>query len=110
MAGPISKSAIRNDLLPKEHRMKFTICNIETESGASAAIIVGNKVIEIASATGQDQDRDMLTLISSWETNLPRLEMIAADPEKLGRPVDSVRLLAPITNPGGIFCTGANYS
>ena len=90
--------------------MKFRLCNIETESGASAAIIVDDKVIEIASATGHERDRDMLTLVSSWDTTLPRLDMIAADSRKSGRPVDSVRLLAPITNPGGIFCTGANYS
>jgi len=90
--------------------MKFRLCNIETESGASAGVIVDDKVIEIASATGRERDRDMLTLVSNWDTILPRLETIAAGSEKLGRPVDSVRLLAPITNPGAIFCTGANYS
>jgi len=109
MAGLVSKSTTRKDI-GKDYRMKFTLCNIETESGASAGIIVDDKVIEIAAATGRERDRDMLSLISSWVTTLPRLDMIAAGSEKLGRPIDSVRLLAPITNPGGIFCTGANYS
>ena len=52
----------------------------------------------------------MLALMSDWDANLPRLDALAGDAERLGKPVASVRLLAPITNPGGIFCTGANYS
>jgi 2-keto-4-pentenoate hydratase/2-oxohepta-3-ene-1,7-dioic acid hydratase in catechol pathway len=90
--------------------MKFTLANIETASGASAAIVVGNKVIEIAPVTGRDQDRSMLALMSDWQANLPRLEAVADKSNEFGIPLASVKLLAPITNPGAIFCTGANYS
>src|ERR1700742_4814799 len=90
--------------------MEFALATIETEFGASAGIIVNGKAIDIAASTGRSQDRDMLALMSDWDANLPRLDALAGDAERLGKPVASVRLLAPITNPGGIFCTGANYS
>jgi 2-keto-4-pentenoate hydratase/2-oxohepta-3-ene-1,7-dioic acid hydratase in catechol pathway len=90
--------------------MKFTLANLETLSGASAAIIMNEKVVAIAAVTGRDQDRNMLALISDWQANLPRLEAVAAKIDALGVPVASVKLLAPITNPGAIYCTGANYS
>ena len=90
--------------------MKFTLANIETASGASAALVVGHKVIEIAPVTGRDQDRSMLALMSDWQTNLPRIEAVADKVNGSGIPLASAKLLAPITDPGAIFCTGANYS
>jgi 2-keto-4-pentenoate hydratase/2-oxohepta-3-ene-1,7-dioic acid hydratase in catechol pathway len=90
--------------------MKFALASIEAPTGASAAIVVGQKVIEIAPATGREQDRNMLALMSDWQANLPRLDMLAANAGESGFPLASVKLLAPIANPGAIYCTGANYS
>jgi 2-keto-4-pentenoate hydratase/2-oxohepta-3-ene-1,7-dioic acid hydratase in catechol pathway len=92
--------------------MKFTLANIATTSGPSAAIVIGQKVVEIAPVTGRDKDRDMLALMSDWQANMPRLEAIAAkaDEPELGIPLAVAKLLAPITNPGAIYCTGANYA
>ena len=89
--------------------MTFTLATRETNRGPSAAMIVGERVIEIPFADDREQQSDMLALVSEWETNLPRLEALAADPEKTGEPLASVKLLAPILNPGAIFCAGANY-
>jgi 2-keto-4-pentenoate hydratase/2-oxohepta-3-ene-1,7-dioic acid hydratase in catechol pathway len=88
----------------------FKLANIETSTGASAAIVVGDKIIDVASTTGRHEDCDMLTLISQWDVNLSRMDAIAANTAALGKPLDELRLLPPITNPGGIFCAGANYS
>ncbi len=88
--------------------MSFTLGTIQTERGPSAAIIVGDRVIDIAAATGREEDRSVLTLMSGWVANLARLDELAAK-AGAGVPLSSVKLLAPITNPGGIFCAGANY-
>ncbi|HTK35341.1 MAG TPA: fumarylacetoacetate hydrolase family protein [Caulobacteraceae bacterium] len=90
--------------------MKFQLATIDSGSGPSAALIVGDKVVEVAAATGREADRSMLALISGWDANLPRLEAVAAKADSLGAPLASAKLLAPITDPGGIFCVGANYS
>jgi 2-keto-4-pentenoate hydratase/2-oxohepta-3-ene-1,7-dioic acid hydratase in catechol pathway len=90
--------------------MNFTLANVETTSGASAAIVVDQKVVEIAPLTRRDHDRDMLALISDWQINLPRLEALATKADVLGIPLSSAKLLAPITNPGAIYCAGANYA
>jgi 2-keto-4-pentenoate hydratase/2-oxohepta-3-ene-1,7-dioic acid hydratase in catechol pathway len=90
--------------------MTFQLASIESEAGPSAALIVGDKVVEVAAATGRDADRSMLGLVSAWEANLPRLEAAAARAGELGKPLASVKLLAPITDPGAILCVGANYT
>jgi 2-keto-4-pentenoate hydratase/2-oxohepta-3-ene-1,7-dioic acid hydratase in catechol pathway len=90
--------------------MNFALANKETTSGASAAVVVNQKVLEIAPLTRRDEDRDMLALISDWQVNLPRLEAVATKAEELGLPLSSAKLLAPITNPGAIYCAGANYA
>jgi 2-keto-4-pentenoate hydratase/2-oxohepta-3-ene-1,7-dioic acid hydratase in catechol pathway len=89
---------------------KFTLATIATENGPSAAIIVGDRAIEIAAATSREQDRSVLAIVSDWEHSLPRLDALASRTAELGKPLDSVKLLAPIPDPGGIFCAGANYS
>jgi 2-keto-4-pentenoate hydratase/2-oxohepta-3-ene-1,7-dioic acid hydratase in catechol pathway len=90
--------------------MTFKLASIGSDQGAAAALVVGDRVVEIASATGAEQDRSMLALISNWPMSLPRLQEIAARADKLGKPLESVKLLAPIANPGGIYCAGSNYS
>jgi 2-keto-4-pentenoate hydratase/2-oxohepta-3-ene-1,7-dioic acid hydratase in catechol pathway len=89
--------------------MSFTLANLETERGPAAAIVVGDKIIDIAAATGRDSDRNMLALMQDWAATLPRLDDLAGKADSLGKPLSSARLLAPITNPGGIFCAGSNY-
>jgi 2-keto-4-pentenoate hydratase/2-oxohepta-3-ene-1,7-dioic acid hydratase in catechol pathway len=90
--------------------MSFTLANLETDRGPSAAIIVGDRIIDLAAATGRDADRSMLSILESWDANLARLDDLATKAASVGTPLASAKLLAPITNPGGIFCAGANYS
>jgi 2-keto-4-pentenoate hydratase/2-oxohepta-3-ene-1,7-dioic acid hydratase in catechol pathway len=90
--------------------MRFTLASIASEQGPAAAIIVGEQVVEVAGATGRVQDRSMLALISDWPASLPQLEALAREAANLGKPLSSVQLLAPISNPGAIFCAGSNYA
>jgi 2-keto-4-pentenoate hydratase/2-oxohepta-3-ene-1,7-dioic acid hydratase in catechol pathway len=90
--------------------MTFRLATIGSDKGASAALVVGDRVVEIASVTGAEQDRSMLALLSNWPMSLQRLQEVVASADKLGKPLDSVKLRAPIINPGGIYCAGSNYA
>ncbi len=90
--------------------MTFKLATIETDGRPRAAIVVEDRVLDIARATGREDDRDMLALLSTWEATRPRLAQLSGDASAAWQPLDRVKLLAPITNPGGIYCAGANYS
>ena len=90
--------------------MTFTLATIDTASGPHAAIVVGDRVLDIAAATANAQDASMLHILATWADSLPRLDALAAKAQTLGAPLSQAHLLAPISNPGAIFCAGANYA
>lgn len=90
--------------------MTFSLATMKTASGPRAAMVVGDKVLDIAAATGKSDDASMLNIITNWEANLPRLDALVGKAKESGLSASSVEWMAPITNPGGIFCAGANYS
>ena len=90
--------------------MTFTLATIETASGPHAAIVVGDRVVDIAAATGDQRDASMLHIMATWTESLPRLDALAAKAGATGTPLSQAKLLAPILNPGGIFCAGSNYA
>ncbi len=90
--------------------MSFKLATIETARGPRAAILVGDRAIEVAAVTGREDDRTVHDLLSAWDAALPRLEALAKEAASKGQPLSSVKLLAPITNPGAIYCAGANYA
>ena len=89
--------------------MGFSLVTITTKDGPSVAVLADGYVLEVAIAAKGELPRDMLGLASRWNSVLPRLEKIATDAKQLGEPIEAVHLLAPILNPGAIFCAGANY-
>lgn len=90
--------------------MSFTLATIETAKGPRAALVVGDRAIDVAEATGRAEDASMLALFADWSETLPRLDKVARAAEGTGVPLSQVRLLAPILNPGAIYCAGANYA
>jgi 2-keto-4-pentenoate hydratase/2-oxohepta-3-ene-1,7-dioic acid hydratase in catechol pathway len=90
--------------------MSFKLATIETAKGPRAAIIVDDRVVEIAAATGREEDRSVRDVLENWAETLPRLDALAREAGAKGAPLSSVRLLPPVTNPGGIYCAGANYA
>ncbi len=89
--------------------MSFTLATIDTASGPHAAVVVGDRVLDIAAATGDQRDASMLHILATWAEALPRLEALAAKADS-GMPLSQAKLLAPILNPGAIFCAGSNYA
>lgn len=90
--------------------MSFTLATIDTPLGPSAAMIVDDLAVDLAMATGREEDRSTLAVIMAWAANLPRFDALSGRAREIGQPLSEVKLLAPITNPGAIFCAGANYS
>jgi 2-keto-4-pentenoate hydratase/2-oxohepta-3-ene-1,7-dioic acid hydratase in catechol pathway len=90
--------------------MSFTLATVQTASGPRAALVAGDRYIEIAVATGREDDRTVLDLLAHWDEALPRLDALAAKARESGKALAEARLMAPITNPGAIYCAGANYA
>jgi len=89
--------------------MSFTLATIKTASGPRAAMVVGDRVLDIAEATGNPQDASMLHVMATFADILPRLDALVGKAQTSGVPLSEAHLLAPILNPGGIFCAGSNY-
>jgi 2-keto-4-pentenoate hydratase/2-oxohepta-3-ene-1,7-dioic acid hydratase in catechol pathway len=90
--------------------MSFKLATIETGKAPRAVIIAGDRVIDVAEATGRAEDGSVLALLTDWAAALPRLDGLAREATGKGEPLSEVRLLQPIVNPGAIYCAGANYS
>jgi len=90
--------------------MSFRLATIATAHGPRAAIIVGDRVLDVAAATGRMEDRSTMDLLADWEANLPRLDALVRDVATKGQPLASAMLLPPVTRPGAIYCAGANYA
>ena len=56
--------------------MSFTLATVQTASGPRAAIVVADRVLEIAAATGREEDRTILDILSHWDSALPRLDAL----------------------------------
>jgi 2-keto-4-pentenoate hydratase/2-oxohepta-3-ene-1,7-dioic acid hydratase in catechol pathway len=78
------------------------------EAGPYAGILVEERVVDIRPDFGDAAS--VRALIDQWDQSLPFLQEIADRVRELdGRPLDELRLLAPVQSPGQIFQAGANY-
>ena len=90
--------------------MSFALATVQTTSGPRAALVVDDRVLEIAKATGREDDRSVLDILANWASAQARLESLTGRVRETGVPLAQAGLLAPITNPGAIYCAGANYA
>jgi len=90
--------------------MSYKLVTYDAGRGARAGIVVNERVYDVAEATGRKADETVLALLADWPNAKTRLATLAAAPSGSGVALDSVSLLAPIPNPGAIFCAGANYA
>jgi 2-keto-4-pentenoate hydratase/2-oxohepta-3-ene-1,7-dioic acid hydratase in catechol pathway len=90
--------------------MTFKLATIETPKGPRAAIIVDERILDISASTGREEDRSAKSILANWAENLPRLDALSKDVATKGVALSSVKLLPPVTDPGGIYCAGANYA
>jgi 2-keto-4-pentenoate hydratase/2-oxohepta-3-ene-1,7-dioic acid hydratase in catechol pathway len=94
--------------------MDYQILTYRTASGeAAAGILVNSSVYNVASQPGLAHCRTVMDILNDW-WNTEKLLQEAANSigaaAAVGLPLADVELLAPIPNPGAIYCCGANYT
>jgi 2-keto-4-pentenoate hydratase/2-oxohepta-3-ene-1,7-dioic acid hydratase in catechol pathway len=90
--------------------MTYKVVTYDAGRGARAGIIVDERVFDVAEATGRKEDGSVMGLLADWPSAKARLAKLAGTPSSTGMDIKTVRLFAPIPNPGAIFCAGANYA
>jgi 2-keto-4-pentenoate hydratase/2-oxohepta-3-ene-1,7-dioic acid hydratase in catechol pathway len=101
---------MRNTKASGMQGMSYKLVTYDAGRGARAGIIMNERVFDVADGTGRQEDNTVLALLTDWPNARTRLERLAAAPPSPGVERKSVSLLAPIPNPGAIFCAGANYA
>lgn len=85
------------------------LVTFDTGSGPTIGIVVGERVIDIASAA-PDLPRSMRGLIALGNDALERLRSVVKMADGGGVPLASVKLLPVITDAPKIICVGLNYA
>lgn len=80
------------------------------QGSVRAGLLVGEHVHDVAQATGRPLYAGMLGILDDWPRAHAALTEAAAHASGGGIALRDVRLLAPIDNPGAVYCAGANYS
>jgi len=86
----------------------FALATIATDDGPRAALVVEDRVIEVAATSGLRQDETVLGILADHDEAAPRLAQIAAEGGGIAR--EAAAFLAPIPLPPAIYCAGANYA
>ena len=90
--------------------MSYKLVTYDAGRGPRAGIIVNERVFDVVDGTGRKEDSSVLALLADWPNSKKRLAILAEGPTQPGLELKAVSLLAPIPNPGAIFCAGANYA
>jgi 2-keto-4-pentenoate hydratase/2-oxohepta-3-ene-1,7-dioic acid hydratase in catechol pathway len=88
--------------------MSFKLVTYSAISGPRAGIVVNDRLLDAADATGNAAYVSMLGILADWTAADARLSEAAAS-STAGTPLDPKALLAPIPHPPAIYCAGANY-
>ncbi|HEY8578397.1 MAG TPA: fumarylacetoacetate hydrolase family protein [Beijerinckiaceae bacterium] len=89
--------------------LTYRLATIQSADGPRAAIIVGDRVIDVAKSTRVKADESVAGILADWTKARPRLDQLAQRQGVRGQPLGKVKLLAPIPLPGAVYCAGSNY-
>jgi 2-keto-4-pentenoate hydratase/2-oxohepta-3-ene-1,7-dioic acid hydratase in catechol pathway len=92
----------------KERTVSYKLVTFAAAQGPRAGIIAGDRLIDVAAATGNAAYASTLGILADWSAADARLVELAAS-NAACIPVDPTALLAPIPHPPAIYCAGANY-
>lgn len=89
---------------------EFGFCTIETDGGAEAALLTGDRVVALAelpgaAAEGPVSVREVMAQIDQWTDAVG----VVLDSDLAWRKASEVTFLPPVTDPSAIYCAGANY-
>ena len=96
--------------------MPYRLLSYAGADGATPGLLIGDNVHDLAAevaAAGKDgafSTASVQGVLDGWEAAAPVLAAIADNPDGgSAKPLGDVKLLAPIANPGAIYCAAANY-
>jgi 2-keto-4-pentenoate hydratase/2-oxohepta-3-ene-1,7-dioic acid hydratase in catechol pathway len=90
----------------------YKLATYQTKDGPRAGIVVDDKLIDAAKATGKAGYASMLGILNDWSKAQGALKTAAAKAAKSkakALPLSKAKILAPILYPPAIYCAGANY-
>jgi 2-keto-4-pentenoate hydratase/2-oxohepta-3-ene-1,7-dioic acid hydratase in catechol pathway len=94
--------------------MDYQILTYRTVTGeASAGVLVRSSVYDVASQPGLAHCRTVMDILNDWRNTEKLLRDAARSIDAsaaVGLPLADLELLAPIPNPGAVYCCGANYT
>jgi 2-keto-4-pentenoate hydratase/2-oxohepta-3-ene-1,7-dioic acid hydratase in catechol pathway len=91
---------------------QYKLVTYQSPEGARAGLVIGDLVFDVAAVTDRPTYVTMLDVLRDWDRAQHALQEASgtAHGKAAGRPLDAIKLLAPVPNPSGIFCAGANYT
>jgi 2-keto-4-pentenoate hydratase/2-oxohepta-3-ene-1,7-dioic acid hydratase in catechol pathway len=93
--------------------MDYQILTYRMATGeAAAGILVKSRVYHVASLPGLAHCRTVMDILNDWGNTEKLLQAAAQSIDAsaaVGLPLADLELLAPIPNPGAVYCCGANY-
>jgi 2-keto-4-pentenoate hydratase/2-oxohepta-3-ene-1,7-dioic acid hydratase in catechol pathway len=91
---------------------QWKLVTYQAAQGPRAGLLIGEKLFDIAAATGRASYVTMLDVLRDWDAARGLLHDAAETAVKRtdGQPLSATKLLPPVPNPAGIFCAGANFT
>jgi 2-keto-4-pentenoate hydratase/2-oxohepta-3-ene-1,7-dioic acid hydratase in catechol pathway len=94
--------------------MDYQILTYRTATGeAAAGVLVKSSVYHVASQPGLAHCPTVIDILNDWGNTEKLLQDAAKSIDAsaaVGLPLADIELLAPIPNPGAVYCCGANYT
>lgn len=87
--------------------MSYRLLTYASKRGPRAGLLVGERVIDAADATGREAWSTVLGALECWEEANAAFAGVKDAGDLL---LKDVKLLAPLLYPGEIYCAGANYN
>jgi 2-keto-4-pentenoate hydratase/2-oxohepta-3-ene-1,7-dioic acid hydratase in catechol pathway len=88
----------------------YRLITYQAGTGPRAGLIVNDRAFDLAEATGNSAFASMLDVLRDWDAAEAAIEAAAAKAGPGGKPLDGIKLLAPVPAPQTIYCAGANYA
>ena len=86
----------------------YRLVTYKSARGPRAGIVSGDAVYDAAAVTRQAAHATVLGILRDWKAAASLLRKAAL--KKPVGPLKKVKLLAPLPNPGNLYCAGANYT
>lgn len=90
--------------------MSYRLATYKSADGPRAAIVLGERVIDVARATRVNCDVSVDGILMDWQKAKVRLAALTTRKGLRGLTLAKAKLLAPIPRPGAIYCAGSNYA